>query len=400
MFSNIPQKQFHCKNNDNFSLAIADFGADVSDLYDFGFRGDNENVWLLRTTNFSEINHLIIEHGIIKFLLDGISEIFSGLGKISIVNCGLLILKKQNLKQFGKKLVQADFSYNFLTFLDDRNLFNYNPNLKKIDFSGNFLQFIDVNLFNSFEGNLEINFSNNLCINSNETWRGIESNLTSKTQDFHIIGCNETDTIVDYQAIKSTLGRVNKALITCDISMETTFSSRSLSYENSSFFVCDDLVAENPKVEITSAYLKSEYKSQNQFRNKNVYLKFIDLKLEYLPRRITNVFIDVVSLQITNCGLHYITKLDLKPFGNNLIHCQLNRNSLEVIRKDLFKFNENLKDINLSDNPIKYIDEKFFQSLKNIRHLELIRMTRCNCISISIDHIKENFTAFKLVFIF
>lgn len=93
-------------------------------------------------TNLAEITGLRITGATVKFIPSGIGSKFINLKTLGIWSCGLLSVKKENLKEFGNWLEEVNISLNKLKSIDT-DLFEYNPNLKVIFLNDNPIRYID-----------------------------------------------------------------------------------------------------------------------------------------------------------------------------------------------------------------------------------------------------------------
>lgn len=101
-------------------------------------------------TNLRDITGLIIYKGSVKFIPTGITKYFNFLKSLTIEFSGLMIVNKENLREFGGWLEYLDLSDNLLTSLD-ADLFAYNYNLKRVDLGWNRLQHIAPEFFSKLK---------------------------------------------------------------------------------------------------------------------------------------------------------------------------------------------------------------------------------------------------------
>lgn len=103
-------------------------------------------------SNKSEVANLPLIEGLtfigvnIKFIPFGIKSKFPNLRALRIYDCGLLIVSKDNLKQFGSSLESLDLYNNNLQSIEG-DLLEYNPNLRAIRLNNNPLQYIGPEFF-------------------------------------------------------------------------------------------------------------------------------------------------------------------------------------------------------------------------------------------------------------
>lgn len=70
---------------------------------------------------------------------------------------------------------------------------------------------------------------------------------------------------------------------------------------------------------------------------------------------------------MSNVGLTYIDKNDLKPFGGNLEYLSLYINDIAELHGDLFRFNNKLKFVDLDKSKLEYIILDFLKYSRKSR---------------------------------
>lgn len=375
-----PIKSFilvECDENKSFSMTIDDFGKNVNELYEFHVIYKNsskksiQEIFNKKYRKDSQLNGMFITNSELKFFPYGLTEIIHEMGFLKISQCGLLILDKQNLKEFGNFVYSFDFSHNFLTTLD-AELFIYNTKLVLVDFSGNFLKHVQI--FSKFSI-IYADFRSNDCFqargeftidqNSSETDKIIKRNPKSNwTCHGDVLKYN------NYTLIKTALSRPNsKIQLTCRIFAET----------KKNVFKCYNVFVKNPKTSVVSARFSNETRIEANDHKENG-LKIRDELIEFIPKNITSIFKNLKYLSIINSKLSYVSKHDLKQFGNELKNFNFIKNNLFYIEKDLFIFNNNLEVIDLSENHLQFIDASFFDYAETSPSLILVFADRAGCL--------------------
>lgn len=101
-------------------------------------------------TNLTEIEGLLVEDAIFKFIPTDVTVKLPNLKVLAITTSKLVSLSKENLKQFGEKLKIVDFSENKIISID-ADLFENNPNLKMILLDRNPIRYIHPKFFTNLK---------------------------------------------------------------------------------------------------------------------------------------------------------------------------------------------------------------------------------------------------------
>jgi Leucine-rich repeat (LRR) protein len=97
-------------------------------------------------------------------------------------------------------------------------------------------------------------------------------------------------------------------------------------------------------------------------------------EMNYFPRGLHKIFMNLRVIAISNAGLKAINKEDIASFGK-LGDLRLGVNNIEVLEQDLFSGNPNLEHLDLAFNQIKFIHSTAFENLNNLKTLGLIGNT-------------------------
>lgn len=115
----------------------------------------------------AKIESLYIGESKIDFIPGGIKAMFPNLKVFIVKNSELLVVRAEDLRQFGNSLEMLTIAYTEITSLD-RNVLDNNPNLIVIEFYGNKrLKYIDPALIASFKSMKKakyIDFQMSACI--------------------------------------------------------------------------------------------------------------------------------------------------------------------------------------------------------------------------------------------
>lgn len=94
----------------------------------------------------SKLEAININQAMVKFIPTGIKSRFTSLKALGITSCGLLSLKKEDLREFGDSLDLLALDDNLLTSIN-ADLFEFNPNLRAISLGGNPIRYIEPRFF-------------------------------------------------------------------------------------------------------------------------------------------------------------------------------------------------------------------------------------------------------------
>lgn len=143
-----------------------------SDSYEISKQNLLESKWD-KTLKFSgdgitdethiSIKSIYFEKCLMRKIPTGLSEIFPNLETLSVNQCGLAIICKDDLKSF-KNLKTLILPNNDLTSLPG-NLFEENTTIERISFRGNKLTSIGINLLDPLLKVSAVDFRDNFCIN-------------------------------------------------------------------------------------------------------------------------------------------------------------------------------------------------------------------------------------------
>lgn len=163
--------------------------------------------------DLDEVGVLRIENSAnVKFVPARINKMLPKVKKIFIVNCGLIHIEKNDMKQFGNDLILADMSKNHLRALQS-NLFGHNTQLTEVNFYGNPLKFVDLAILNkinfvmdkkfrvaAFDGCVSYkfdyrgssNYDNEKCNDAGEKQQNLQ--LVQRRAEFFMREFNSTNT--------------------------------------------------------------------------------------------------------------------------------------------------------------------------------------------------------------
>lgn len=358
-------------------------GRNISDFYKFYKKSSELEV----TTEakelevFSFISHnnlddetslrlfeISFEDGDLQLLPNGINFTFLEVNSLNITNCGLSLLDKENLKQFGQHLKAANFSHNLLTFVT-ADLFNYNENLKFCDFNFNPILYIAEIYFDiKFMRENEISFNvRELRCSDNLTDYTLSTSSYNSKFSFYSINCSNSENVFNYTDLEKNLRRKAEAAeIFCRIHsycmnfIEMDVNGEWLRDNPNPVAKCNMTVL-NPQTYV----LKTKdfvFKQHNGKCNETSYvnLEFIDGIIKYIPMKLVGVFeVKIETMKIINSGLLSINEHDMKQFGDDLKFLDFSFNKLREISRNVFKHNKHLRGVKLEGNVISYVDPKY-----------------------------------------
>lgn len=82
----------------------------------------------------------------IEFIPEKVAQVIKNIETFKIIRSNLAFLNEVDMKQFGSKLVYADFSYNILLTLSN-NTFKHNTNLLTVTLKGNSIYYVDLKYY-------------------------------------------------------------------------------------------------------------------------------------------------------------------------------------------------------------------------------------------------------------
>lgn len=179
-----------------------------------------------------------------------------------------------------------------------------------------------------------------------------------------------------FDNVKSAECNMQKVKIQCKKIYETEFN------DIGKVKVCEDdspLTIERPDIEIDEIAYANGTEIKNEDKIDALHLAQ-GKSIEFLPTGLNKKIPKLRALKISNSGIAYLTKWNLRQYGDNLEFIEFCKGSLSVLSADLFKFNQNLKFISFAENPLKHIENKFIENLKNLTKLKTFNSTMCGCI--------------------
>lgn len=109
------------------------------------------------------VTHIIFYRGILPTFPSELSELFANLKCIDIFDCGMMVITKENLKNFPK-LEKLKLEGNKLKYLPG-DLFEFNPKIASLSFLDNQIDGIGGELIDELEKLIEADFMGNVSIN-------------------------------------------------------------------------------------------------------------------------------------------------------------------------------------------------------------------------------------------
>lgn len=351
-----------CKLNKHSGFTYNVIGRNISDFYAFHYdegkispQSDIFRSFINKDNNSESRVRLFeasFESGDWQLLPNGFYMIVPIINSLNVTSCGLTILDKLNLEQFGDHLISANFADNLLIFLA-RDLFEFNHNLKYCDFSDNPLQHIDDYYFDSAIP-MNFYFNNISCI------KGASDSLNEN----YVVDCNNPTSFISYKYLKKNLKRnLEEAEIFCAIRAfcvnEQTYPLSNKTADSVTY-TCNMTVV-NPRTFVSNKMqftYSNDRHGQCERSTTETSLEFHSISyMEYIPRQLADIIkLKIRSLNIIRCGLGSINEYDMRQFGENLRDADFSFNKINAIGKNVFRHNNNLVSVNLIGNPILYID--------------------------------------------
>lgn len=375
----------------NIDVHLAQFYSFYVDKDDFEVIENMRNSSKYDPANVEYVQFLEIrmENGEWQFLPNGFDSTFPKLNSLTVTNCGLTILDKQNMQQFSGFLISANFSKNLLIFLTD-DLFEYNGNLKQCDFSNNPIVHIPSTFFDNarYRENKMIFFFENVdCIDKVSVKFFISSN-DEQTND-----CANPASVISYNDLKNHLKRDQEECeLFCSITTVCQSIEKLSEGENSMInqqrtqenirYTCNMSIV-NPRTFLSNKIkiIDDEIDANCDELSTDITLDFHPISyIEYMPMRVADIFkLRIKTLIIIKSGLISVNEYDMKQFGDHIKFVDFSFNKLESLGKNVFRHNRNLQSVKLIGNPISYLDLQFniekyspillIRSLHNCGHL-------------------------------
>lgn len=341
-----------CNLNENSGFPYSYFGFNISDVYNFIGYSEIFN----SEKNSNKLFEISLENGDLQLLPNGFEMIFPHINSLNITKSGLALLRKQNLKQFGKHLKVANFSGNFLTSLTV-DLFQYNENILQCDFSDNYLAHIDS--FFLEQKKIHFNFNKTACfaeskgiINPNDCiFKGAV--LIYKDFEFHMR--REFEEIEMFCSVSNSCSNYCKnedCHVSYNCSMTKNVNPRTFVSKN--------------KTQISNVN-NHHNDGECKLNSSKVTLEFINNHIEFIPEKIVETIAieNIETFKIIRSDLVSINELDMKQFGRSLIYADFSYNVLLSLGKNVFKHNPNLKTVYFKGNTLYYIDPKYNVIINN-----------------------------------
>lgn len=377
-----------CNLYENSGLTYNQIGKNLTELYDlYGNRSDYGKLINMNLLYSSIVNYIYddshppffevsFENAEWQLLPNEFDIVFRQLNSLNVTNCGLAILDKQNLKQFGKYLKAANFSGNLLTFIMG-DLFEFNVNLKYCDFSDNPISHIADHYFDQqvlVAKNLSYDFNNVDCMSQQLT----NFNNYAFAQHFKPINCTNTASVINYVDLEYHLtkepeekGLSCSANIRCIHSATYNKGKPTINYHITEYYTCDMKVL-NPRTIVAKKVNLTQSGDMacdgKPFRNSLTFFQIN--QLEFIPQGMLSALErEFSTFNILQCKLASVNEFNMRQFGESLMFVDFSANNLEVIGKNVFKHNGNLETVNLAGNPIVFVDPMFLME-NTYRHIE------------------------------
>lgn len=121
----------------------------------------------------SDVRGLLIENQLLRLVPANISSFFQNLEAISLNNCDLEEIKREDIRGFSK-LRQLHLNPNRITEIGN-NLFEGNPGMKFITFTNNPIKHVAYNLFDDLTELVTLDILHGTCVSSNSNKNNILS---------------------------------------------------------------------------------------------------------------------------------------------------------------------------------------------------------------------------------
>lgn len=359
-------KVIECYLGEMSEFSFHHIGRNLSEFYKF-----HENKG--ESSSGNQTNLLPVEMSFVnaewQMMPSGFDLIFHRVMSLNITNCGLAILDKQNMKQFGENLKAANFSGNLLMFITE-DIFIFNKYLRYCDFSDNPIVYIADFFFDAqvlVENSLTFYFKNVKCVDKTEI-----DKLYASENYLKPINCTNSEKIVSYNDLEFVLEKqpYGENELSCSVvsscSLTTIYNKGKPSSEKwrmTKQYLCNITVT-NPRTVVSKMKLSDNQSPDycddlETIHRVDIFFTRIN-KLEYIAYKLANVFPrKPSSINIVRCKLGTISEFDMQQFGSDLEEVDFTSNNLKMIGKNVFRHNTNLIKVVLEGNPILYIDSKF-----------------------------------------
>lgn len=262
---------------------------------------------------------------------------FSQLEGLEVINSGLRILNKGNLKSM-KNLKYLNLMKNHIEVIHN-GTFVYNPMLQFVIICCNKLKVIGLDIFDRLIHLEHVDFRRNIC-------------LSKKSDD------------------PTELGRLKKELIMkCPPSIEVYCTFSDTDFPVGRYYTC----------EVRFWIIVIDYMTVVDFqgrhdggrKNSNVQgIRIHEMTTKYLPTNLCKHFLRLEAIEVVGGRLARLEKNDIKSYPRLRV-LWLPRNNIEILSSDVFEGNLKLEKISFYGNRLKFIDSEFIKPLKFLKYVNL-----------------------------
>lgn len=272
-----------------------------------------------------------------------LGQFFSQIEGLEVINSGLMILKKEHLKDM-KSLKYLNLMKNKIEVLRN-DVFRHNPKLKFLIICCNKLKVIGIEIFEHIQNVKHVDFRRNVCLSK------------------------KSDDSTDLAKMKIEIRKK------CPPTIEVYCTFSETDFPVGKYYTC----------EVRFWIILIDYMAVEDFqgrhdsarKNSNVRgLRVHDMTTKYLPINLCKHFPRLEAIEVVGGKMAKLERNDINIYPHLKV-LWLPRNNIETLSSDVFEENLELQKISFYENRLKFID---IDILKSLQHLKYINLELNECI--------------------
>ncbi|KAG5676567.1 hypothetical protein PVAND_006391 [Polypedilum vanderplanki] len=272
-----------------------------------------------------------------------IAKFFPNLKVLSVINSGLKVLTKNDLKPFTK--LQGLYLENTSITALEGDLFKYCAKLEELVLTNSHLKYVENGTFKALTKLVMFQFSspcyNKETINTTDEFEPIFEKIEES--------CNEKE-VDDLMSLKIKIKCENFRVL------------------NVTAFTMKECEVNHDINSTTRNVIIDKIEADESIANVGSFVMGYAKNLHYLPHGIAENFPKLKLLMIGDSGLKELKSENLKPLAK-LEGLYLINTELTVIEGNLFKHSSNLKELVIKGHKLKYVEPGTFEPMTNTRFL-------------------------------
>ncbi|KAG5669093.1 hypothetical protein PVAND_016990 [Polypedilum vanderplanki] len=308
------------------------------------------------------VDMLWVRGTIFYYIPARIGHYLTNLQAIWIHQCGLKVLKYENLKQFPKlRYIYA--GQNQLEVLAS-DVFKGNPNIEWIDLQKNKLKFIDGEIFTVFPLMQNLNLKKNYCVDQHHY---------GKVGHIH------------FEQIKHEID------MNCHLPNEIFCAMQEMSHQGENYYTCSGkgTAINNKNVTISRILHNQNLTIISNPLNETQGLHIRYQNFSNFPRNLHEFLPNLIAIQIIGSQLKELNSKDIKNY-KDLKSLWLPLNHIENLNNSVFAYNEKLEKLSFYGNRLKFIKSQILMPLKFLKFVSFEK-------NICIDIAAENSEKFDII---